>query len=768
MPDIMNYNNSMTGSVWIRPDGEKVLDRAVTAVFRLEFELDCKAVGAVINLSAADRYRLYVNGTSLICGPRKGDRFNHYYETVDISGMLKTGFNAITVRVTSYPAASVSSSQWGPLSVRTIGFGPMLVLSGNAELEDNRCIELSTGKADWTAALDDSFELDNSSGWCVIQTERFYGNRYMGWRDNVPLSMPRAVYAFNAGVGAHGEVNPLPLRPRMIPNMFERHGEFYRIIEGKSTMRFTDKTAVIFPKETAVAELDAGALTTAYFRLKSQGNGGKITVTYSERYFPKNDSISYTEMWRDDWENGVIYGHRDEIYPDSTETVFENTWFRTFRFVRIEATAGSEPLIIEMPDFVETGYPLGIKAGFEFGDISMEKLWDMSLLTLQRCMHETYEDCPYYEQMQYEQDTRLQALFTYAVSGDTRLSANALWDFHCSRLPNGLLQSRYPSPEIQVIPGFSLYWIFMLEEYIIQSGDVKCLKIYMPTVSGILDYFDAHLNPDGLAENLGYWEFGDWVDEWELGVPQAVKHGACALHNLNYSLALQIAARLAELMGSYGSAEDYKKRSESINSAVIRLCYDSEHELIKEGKNLKQFSQHTQALAVLCGALSGDKAKQAMRKSLLNTSDGILKCSFPWHYTIFRALEKIGLYKELSPIIWEQYTSILKRNLTTMPEGKNYERSDCHAWSASPLYEYTRMILGVKPVGIGWEKIEICPQAVGISKISGKVPTPKGEVFVEWRIEDGVMHIKVKAPNVPLTVVVNGQRYTADNGSFEV
>jgi len=39
---------------------------------------------------------------------------------------------------------------------------------------------------------------------------------------------------------------------------------------------------------------------------------------------------------------------------------------------------------------------------------------------------ETYMDCPYYEQLQFIMDTRLQMLFTYAVSRDARLAKKAL------------------------------------------------------------------------------------------------------------------------------------------------------------------------------------------------------------------------------------------------------------------------------------------------------------------------------------------------------
>ena len=81
-----------------------------------------------------------------------------------------------------------------------------------------------------------------------------------------------------------------------------------------------------------------------------------------------------------------------------------------------------------------------------------------------------------YEQLQYTMDTRLEMLFTYAVGGDTRMARRTLWDFHCSQLPDGILQSRYPSQYPQVIPVFSLHWIFMLEDYYTQTGDAALIS----------------------------------------------------------------------------------------------------------------------------------------------------------------------------------------------------------------------------------------------------------------------------------------------------
>ena len=168
---------------------------------------------------------------------------------------------------------------------------------------------------------------------------------------------------------------------------------------------------------------------------------------------------------------------------------------------------------------------------------------------------------------------------------------------------------------------------------------------------------------------------------------------------------------------------------------------------------------------MLCGALTGEEAKIAMEKAL--TEPGVLACTFPWQYTLLRALEKTGLYDLTAPL-WAQYFSMLDRDLTTVPERPGDTRSDCHAWSALPLYEYPRMLLGVQLDAPGWERIRVKPHALGLKELSGVVPTPKGEVRVGWHVEDnGQMHLCVQGPDVPLIIEVNGKTYYAEHGAME-
>ena len=56
------------------------------------------------------------------------------------------------------------------------------------------------------------------------------------------------------------------------------------------------------------------------------------------------------------------------------------------------------------------------------------------LRTLEKCMHETYMDCPHYEQLMYLGDTRIQMLVCYAISSDTRLAEQSISLFASSAI----------------------------------------------------------------------------------------------------------------------------------------------------------------------------------------------------------------------------------------------------------------------------------------------------------------------------------------------
>lgn len=110
--------------------------------------------------------------------------------------------------------------------------------------------------------------------------------------------------------------------------------------------------------------------------------------------------------------NGHLEGYTDVYTVAGAEhEVYEPFWFRTFRFLQVTIRTAEEPLALRALNYEETGYPLEVKTAVETSDPSLSAIWDISLRTLRRCMHETYMDCPFYEQLQYTMDTRSEILY---------------------------------------------------------------------------------------------------------------------------------------------------------------------------------------------------------------------------------------------------------------------------------------------------------------------------------------------------------------------
>ena len=503
---------------------------------------------------------------------------------------------------------------------------------------------------------------------------------------------------------------------RPIPPLFFCEKQFKHVVADSVGQGGEPLQVIRIPANTVYwIELDAGELTTGYFRLMClAGKGAQVTILYSEGYqeivSKPGEPVMTKKGCRDQAENSVLEGHEDYFFLSGKPEQYISFLFRTFRFVRLEVATKEFETVIKLPDYLETGYPLEDKTKFlSASEEWIEPLWEVSKRTLHRCMHETYEDCPYYEQMQYTMDTRLQCLFTYALSGDTRLATRAIYDYHCSQLPDGMLQSRYPCCEPQVIPPFALHWIFMLWDYYWETGEAEVLDRYLGTVIHVLGYFRRH-KKEGLVEHLGYWEMADWVPEWNdhYGVPHACDDGPSTIFNFMYSSALQTAAKIMETLSLQDFAGKLLQEAEQINQTIHHRCFDTQRNLYRDGPQTEEYSQLAQVWAALAGT-QDPCFRQALMVQVLQEKELIL-CTFPCQFYLLRAYEKTGLYGQTAEV-WGTLKQQLDLHLTTLPETPADSRSDCHAWSALLLYEFPRKVLGVSALSPGYQRILGDPKA---------------------------------------------------------
>ena len=409
---------------------------------------------STVNIFAEARYKLYINGRLAAIGPLRQTSEIKYYDTVDITGYLKPGENLFEISVLQLENNLFSAERKHLESVIRSGNMALCLWgnAGDAEISTDESY-LCAKEENLSFFFEPEYEFYNAVGLCERAGADYKKN--LSFKNAVP---GQDVYSLSTEESFSLEI-PLPLKKRPIPMMYFKE------------TAFKSENAGIY---------DAGGLTCGYVRLKASGKG-QIKITYAESMvFLEDGKIVKRKR---DASDGVIIGHFDLLEVDG-DLNFEPFWMRTFRFIKVETSGDVK---IEGFDYLETGYPIEIADGYDFGSDIDNKLFKISANTLKRCMHETYVDCPYYEQLQYAMDTHLQILYTYQLTGDRALAEKAIDDFAQSYRAGFITQSRYPTGKSQYIPGFSLFFIFMLYHYIMFAVFVKYADLYLFTVTAVLN-----------------------------------------------------------------------------------------------------------------------------------------------------------------------------------------------------------------------------------------------------------------------------------------
>ncbi len=671
-----------------------------------------KPVSFSVSVFADARYKLYINGQLVSVGPCRGNQTEKYYNDIEIGQFLIEGDNLIEAVI-----LQLKNEYDGPYVYANLGSirrtGNMLFGFQGVLVDGNEEVLIEADET-WETAATEGISFICDIDYVVGLNEEIDPAFYQEpeWKqpvfadECVDFDFPKA-HVFSVGC-YRAKSSPIPsMRLDPISLSFEENGV-----------------------------CDAGELMTAYLKVSLSGKGS-IRLTYAECKTLTDENGHVYKKDRAD-KNGNIEGYSDLIHVDG-EIEFQPFWFRTFRFIKADITGD---VTIKGIEGLETGYPLAVEGSFESDSEVDNKLWEISLRTLKRCMQETYTDCPYYEQEQYLMDTRAQALFTYQLSGDDREIRRTLHDFAASQQACGILLSKSPDCFPQIIPGFSFYYIFMLYEHYLRFADKELIQSYIPTAEGVIRYFRDNLSEKGLVKRSGYWNFVDWVDDWAhiSGVPLGEPGEDMAIYTLMYIAALKKLAVLYEAIGNAELAETVRRFAEERIQSVKAHCYDSEKGLFADGPSKKHFSVHAQIWAVLSGTVTGKEATCIMEKSDALSA----KPTYAYIYDYFRALEESGLYHKRNEKL-DALRELVSLNCTTVPETPGNSRSECHAWSATVLYEFAAVDLGVR-VNEPEKRIDISPYIADRNRAKGCVMTKGGKILVSWYKENGKFTLEFQVP----------------------
>lgn len=702
--------------------------------FRKSFDLAQKPGRFVINVSGDNRYRLFVNGKAVVSGPGRSDLQNWNYETVDIAPYLTSGKNTLAAVVT-YMA------EYAPFYQMHYQFGFIVQGDGDAEqvVNTNNSWKVYQNPA-YSPVINDIPKLRT---YIVVGAgDRVEAAKYpWGWEEPAfedaswTAAKPVGWAAKPRGLGTDGNWN---LVPRTIPLMEEipqrlatvRRAEGVDVdddfLQGKNS--FT-----VHRNHKAVILLDQGYLTNAFPELTvSRGKDAVITLGYAEALVDDKRQKGN----RNQVTGKQLIGFEDQFIADGgkQKRTFRPLLFRTYRYLQITIVTKGDP--IEIHDLMGhfTGYPFQEKARFASSDESLKNVWTVGWRTARLCAGETYYDCPYYEQLQYTGDTRIQSLISLYVTGDDRLMRKAIQDYDHSRFNDGLTQSRYPSADFQVIPPFSLFWVTMVYDYWMHRKDDKFVESMMPGITSVLDWHEKRLAANGLNGPLEWWNFVDWA-KWDApgegmgGVPKGARQGGSAILTLQQAYTMQ---RISQLFYHYGKnqqAEHYRAVGIRLAKNVYNRCWDAERGLLADTPDKTGFSQHANIWAILTDAVPVAQQKALMQKVM--SDQQLTQATFYFKFYLFQALKKTGMADQFLPML-KPWHDMLAMGLTTFAENPEPTRSDCHAWSAAPNYEFLSTVCGINPASPGFETVVITPYLGNLQFAEGTMPHPYGDISVRF------------------------------------
>jgi alpha-L-rhamnosidase len=764
--------------------------------FRRTLDLPSLPTTYPVRVSADNRFILYVNGRRVGDGPARGDLIHWRYELFDLAPFLQVGSNLVTATVWNFgvfaPIAQLSdrtaflleSEATGPSSISTPNGWLVAEEPGQGPLDRS------------TVTLQDYF----ASG----PGEEIDAARYdWGWNSPsasgshwLPAASPMRDSIYSDVNHAHSASvtgdNPWGLVPDLLPHMEfspTSAGQNVRSLASSGQSPSDQSSQPAAASQTSAPEfkafpsapvtipagsrihilLDRKTLTTAYPHLTvSGGKGAHIRLTYSEALYDKNKQKGD----RDEVGDRVALGLTDSFLPDGRDhRTFEPLWWRTWRYLDLDITTTAEPLTLESITANFTAYPFEDRAKFQSGDHDLDKIWEISWRTARLDAHETYMDTPYYEQLQYIGDTRIQALISYAVAGDDRLARQALDAFNNSRFPEGLTRSRYPSSLPQTIPTFSLLWIGMLHDWWMYRPDPSPVRDSLPGIRSVLGWFAGYEQPDGLLHQVPWWSFIDWVQDKQ-EIPTYSKTGESCMTTLEYLGALDDAADLERALGDSVIADRDHIRAAHVRSGIYSQCWSADRGLIADNPDKNVFSQQANILSVLYDVVPKERQQELLRKILViepgTTPDGVLSASYYFRFYVARALDHAGLADEYLQSIGP-WRKLLPLHFSTWPEVPGDTRSDSHAWSAHPIYDLLTLVAGIKPDAPGFSKVRIEPHLGNLQSVAASFPDPLGMITVKYQRQGDALDatITLRGPYSG-TFVYRGQSHPLHSGDNRI
>ncbi len=461
--------------------------------------------------------------------------------------------------------------------------------------------------------------------------------------------------------------------------------------------------------------IDFGKETFGFIKLHGIKGKGNITLYYGES---KEEALSEKGAVTLDRLSFQQTAKKDSVMPLS----------KAFRYVNIvtdgTVQVDSATMLYEYADVKERG-------SFKCSDEQINKIYDVAKYTFHLNTREFFIDGIKRDRWVWSGDAYQSYLMNYYSYFDNATVSRTLL----------ALRGKDPvTGHINTIMDYTFYWFLGIYDYYLYTGDKTFITQFYPRMQSLMEYCLGRRNKDGLMQGLpGDWIFIDWADKLS-------KKGEVSFEQLLLCRSLETMGLCANIANEKTDAIKYNQYATELKSKLFSIYWNETKQALVhsrvDGKQTENVTRYSNMFSIFFDYFN-QQQKEAVKKSVL-LNDSIQKITTP--YMRFYELEALcamgeqtyvtqqikdywgGMLNLGATSFWEEYNPNKKGAEHLAMYGREFGKSLCHAWGASPIYLLGKYYLGVKPTSAGYTTYTVQPNLGGLQWIEGKVPTPNGDI----------------------------------------
>jgi len=721
-------------------------DNFVSApLFRKTFTLDCLPERAVFSIGTPGFYRLYVNGQDITKGPLAPYISNPdhilYYDTYDISPLLKTGRNALVILAGNGNGSSPGGSVW---SFEKFPWTDAAKIAFELDLDGEITEADETVKCcDSAIYFDDLRSGERCDG--RLYNPDFFTADYddSGWDNAIGAKSPE-------GIRRESESHPIFYTGNDYEGVFI--GE-YKVSENYHPHRLSFGDPAVTVQEDimrgSAPVYDFGINTTGMPVFTVSGKAGQRLEFQFAEYIDKDNELSFNNInfFPEGYAQRDVYICRGE----EGETYAPQFTYHGARYVAVfgldEETRKSFRVTFRQISSVKERF-----VDFRCSDKNAESLFNMCVNSDLSNLVYFPTDCPHREKNGWTGDA--------ANSAERMSMFYDLYDDYREWMHN-IRKAQRENGEIPVIiptdtwgyeginPSWDKVIAFVPWYAYLFTGRKEILTENCEAVFSYIKHLDNTLDSEWLFPR----DIGDWL---------CVDNHKKTSFRVTASASACATCDYAEKIFSVLGRDDYIAFTKTVKKKIVAGI--RAHFINRINGICDNATQSSQSIAIKHGFFTEAElplAKQRLMEAIRNEDDhfcfGLQSAT-----TLFPVLIEMGeaelVWKMIMREDFPSYAHFIKQGLTAMPENfycddeSNINSLNHHMFGIVALY-FTKYFAGLEVLSP--DTIRIAPHCVkALSFAEARYMSEKGEIIFRWeRNADGTITNHLTVPE-GITVMV--------------